>query len=45
MTSLFYLVPPFTAVMALVLFGEALVPIQFLGMAVAAAGVAIANKG
>ncbi len=44
-TSLFYLVPPITAVMALVLFGEALVPVQFLGMAVAAGGVAIANRG
>jgi drug/metabolite transporter (DMT)-like permease len=44
-TSLFYLVPPFTALMAMALFGETLVPIQFLGMAVAAVGVAIANKG
>ena len=44
-TALFYLVPPVTAVMALALFGEALVPIQFLGMAVAASGVAIANRG
>ena len=44
-TSLFYLVPPFTALMALALFGEALVPVQILGMAVAAAGVALANRG
>ena len=44
-TALFYLVPPVTAVMALALFGEALVPVQFLGMAVAAGGVAIANRG
>ena len=43
-TSLFYLVPPITAVMALVLFGEALVPIQIAGMAVAAIGVGIANR-
>ena len=43
-TSLFYLVPPITAVMALVLFGEALVPIQIAGMAVAAVGVGIANR-
>ncbi|WP_158811040.1 DMT family transporter [Beijerinckia sp. L45] len=43
--SLFYLVPPVTALMAFVLFGEALAPIQFVGMAVAAAGVAIANRG
>jgi drug/metabolite transporter (DMT)-like permease len=43
--SLFYLVPPVTALMAFALFGEALAPIQFVGMAVAAAGVAIANRG
>ncbi len=42
--SLFYLVPPFTAVVAFALFGDALVPVQFLGIAVAAAGVAIANR-
>ncbi len=44
-TSLFYLVPPFTALMAQALFGEALVPIQIVGMAVAAAGVALASRG
>ena len=44
-TSLFYLVPPITALMALVLFGEGLVPIQIVGMVVAAVGVAIANRG
>ena len=44
-TSLFYLVPPITALMALVLFGEGLVPIQIVGMLVAAVGVAIANRG
>ena len=44
-TSLFYLVPPFTALMALALFGEALVPVQIVGMGVAAAGVALANRG
>ena len=43
-TSLFYLVPPFTALMALALFGEALVPMQIAGMAVAAAGVVVANR-
>ena len=42
--SLFYLVPPVTALMAFGLFGEALAPIQFVGMAVAAIGVAIANR-
>ena len=44
-TSLFYLVPPFTAVIALVLFGESLVPAQMVGMAIAAFGVWIANRG
>jgi drug/metabolite transporter (DMT)-like permease len=44
-TALFYLVPPITALMALALFGEALVPIQILGMVVAALGVALADRG
>ena len=44
-TALFYLAPPVTALMALVLFGEGLVPVQIVGMAVAAAGVIIANRG
>ena len=44
-TTLFYLVPPLTALMALAMFGEALVPVQILGMAIAAIGVAIANRG
>lgn len=43
-TSLFYLVPPFTALMALALFGETLVPLQLVGMATAALGVGIANQ-
>ena len=43
-TALFYLVPPVTAVMALVLFGDALTPIQIVGMAVAAVGVSVANR-
>lgn len=42
--SLFYLVPPVVAVLAFVLFQEALTPIQVLGMAVAAAGVAVASR-
>ena len=33
-TSLFYLVPPVTALMALALFGESLVPLQIMGMLV-----------
>ncbi len=44
-TALFYLAPPVTALMALALFGESLVPAQIVGMGVAAAGVAIANRG
>ncbi len=43
--SLFYLVPPFTALVAFGLFHDALVPIQFVGMLVAALGVAVANRG
>jgi drug/metabolite transporter (DMT)-like permease len=44
-TSLFYLSPPVTALMAFALFGESLAPIQFAGMALAAIGVAIASRG
>ncbi|MGY2050950.1 DMT family transporter [Methylobacterium sp. JK268] len=43
--ALFYLVPPVAAVMAYALFGEALVPLQVLGMVVAVAGVAVAGRG
>ena len=42
--ALLYLVPPVAALMAYVLFGEALSPVQILGMLVAAAGVAIASR-
>ena len=42
--ALLYLVPPVAALMAYVLFGEALSPVQILGMLVAAAGVAIAKS-
>jgi drug/metabolite transporter (DMT)-like permease len=42
--SLFYLVPPAVAVLAFALFGERLAPVQILGMAVAAAGVAVASR-
>jgi drug/metabolite transporter (DMT)-like permease len=41
--SLFYLTPPFTALMAFALFGERLGPLALLGMAVCAAGVALVN--
>jgi drug/metabolite transporter (DMT)-like permease len=43
--SLFYLVPPVSAAMAFLLFGEQLTVVQVAGMLVAAAGVAIANRG
>ncbi|MFE1600226.1 DMT family transporter [Methylobacterium sp. ID0610] len=43
--ALFYLVPPVSAAMAFGLFGETLGPVQLLGMAVAAAGVAVASRG
>ena len=42
--ALFYLVPAVTAVMAWLLFGEQLQPIQFVGMAIVAAAVAIATS-
>lgn len=43
--SLFFLVPPVSAAMAYGLYGEALTLVQIAGMAVAAAGVAIASRG
>ncbi len=42
--SLLFLVPPVSATMAYVLFGETLVPLQILGMGIAAVGVAIASR-
>ncbi len=42
--SLFYLVPPVVAVMAFLLFGEALLPVQICGMAAAVIGVALASR-
>ena len=42
--SLFYLVPPVTALMAYAAFGERLGPLALLGMAIAAAGVALVNR-
>ncbi|CCQ74822.1 DMT family transporter [Magnetospira sp. QH-2] len=42
--SLFYLVPPFTALMAWGLFGEEMGPLALIGLAVAATGVALATK-
>jgi drug/metabolite transporter (DMT)-like permease len=43
--ALLYLVPPVAALMAYVLFGETLAPVQIAGMLIAAAGVAIASRG
>lgn len=43
--SLFYLVPPITALFAWALFGETLGPVALAGMAVAATGVALVQKG
>jgi drug/metabolite transporter (DMT)-like permease len=43
-SSLFYLVPPVAALMAWPILGEAMSPLAWLGMAVAAAGVAIASR-
>ena len=41
--SLFYLTPPFTALMAWALFDERLAPLALVGMAVCVAGVALVN--
>jgi drug/metabolite transporter (DMT)-like permease len=43
--SLFYLVPPVTALMAFFLFGESLGALAILGMSTAMAGVALVNRG
>ncbi|HEY8368632.1 MAG TPA: DMT family transporter, partial [Thermodesulfobacteriota bacterium] len=40
-SSLIYLTPPTTAVMAYAVFGETLTPLALLGMALAVAGVAV----
>jgi drug/metabolite transporter (DMT)-like permease len=44
-SSLFYLVPAVTAVMAWLLFDEALSLVQLVGMALATFGVALATIG
>lgn len=43
-SSLFYLVPAVTALIAWVLFGETLSPIQLVGMAITTIGVAMATR-
>lgn len=42
--SLFYLVPPSTALMGYLLFGETLSPVTIFGMVLAALGVALVNR-
>lgn len=42
--SLIYLIPPTAAVQAWLLFGETLIPIQIVGMAITAAGVYLATR-
>ena len=42
--SLFYLVPPVTALMSFFMFGEILGWVQLAGMAIAVAGVALVTK-
>jgi drug/metabolite transporter (DMT)-like permease len=44
-SSLFFMVPPTTALMAWALFDETLGPLELAGMAVAALGVALVNLG
>jgi drug/metabolite transporter (DMT)-like permease len=43
--SLFFLVPPTTALIAWVMFGEVLEPLSFLGMAMVVAAVAMVTRG
>lgn len=43
--SLFFLVPPVSAALGYLLFGETLTLVQIAGMAIAALGVAVANRG
>ena len=43
-SALFFLIPPIAAVIAWLLIGEAMPPLAWLGMALAAAGVAAANR-
>ncbi|WP_375463542.1 DMT family transporter [uncultured Methylobacterium sp.] len=44
-SALLFLVPPVSAGLAYLMFGEALTPVQIAGMAVAAVGVAVASRG
>jgi drug/metabolite transporter (DMT)-like permease len=42
--SLFFLVPPTTAMLAWPMFGERLGPVEILGMAMALGGVVLVNR-
>ena len=44
-SSLFYLVPPLSALMAWPMLGEAMPPLGWAGFALAALGVALARRG
>lgn len=44
-SALLFLVPPVSATIAYLMFGEALTALQIAGMAVATVGVAVANRG
>jgi drug/metabolite transporter (DMT)-like permease len=43
-SALFFLIPPIAALIAWALIGEAMPPLAWLGMALAAAGVAVASR-
>ncbi len=43
-TGLFYLVPPVTAIMAFILFGEKMTPVEIVGVGITAVGVALATR-
>ena len=43
-SALFFLIPPIAAVIAWLLIGEAMPPLAWIGMAFAAAGVAVASR-
>jgi drug/metabolite transporter (DMT)-like permease len=45
LASLFFLVPPTTALIAWLVFGEALSPLALGGMGLTALGVALVNRG
>jgi drug/metabolite transporter (DMT)-like permease len=44
-SSLFFLVPALSSLMAYLMFGERLTLVQILGLALAVAGVCVASRG